>query len=346
MDALAHIHIVGTGGIGCAVGHSLARAGVGVTFIDADDRKLSWGRQHGVVIAGQSPQPADFVSFPDWRADPNIPVLLCTKCYDNAAVLQCVQPSTHLIPIQNGFDPDLEARPAHVEGIASFVSECSAGQTHTRITRGGKLHLGVNRAGSQEEHAPLLEQSHRLAQLLRLAPFPVVVVDDVRPFKYTKLMYNAALSPLASAAGLDNGDLLRIPRVRALFFALLRENHAILARAGVRLGKVGPFHPATVAGILRRPWLAHLLAWAFYPSLRGAYCSMFRDLPAGRTEIDFYNRRLIDLAGPSPCPLNTLVYERIKHMEVERVPPSLSQLEPVLAAFEAGAMGDKVRAEP
>jgi 2-dehydropantoate 2-reductase len=64
-----------------------------------------------------------------------------------------------------------------------------------------------------------------------------------------------------------------------------------------------------------------VLAWTFYPSLRGTYCSMANDLPAGRTEIDFYNRHLIDLAGDRPCPLNRRVYELIKHMEQERLPP-------------------------
>src|SRR5439155_17424113 len=125
----------------------------------------------------------------------------------------------------------------------------------------------------------LLPSARALADLLEGAAFPVEVVSDILPFKYTKLMYNAAISPLAAAAGLDNGDVLRRPAVRELFFALLRENHAILSRAGVQLGKIGPFHPATVARILRRPWLAHALAWLFRSSLRGTYCPMFNDLP-------------------------------------------------------------------
>ena len=124
------------------------------------------------------------------------------------------------------------------------------------------------------------EAKSRLRQLaisLKDAPFHVRVVDDILPYKHTKLMYNAAISPLAAAAGLDNGDLLRLPRARRLFFDLLRENYAILSRAGVPLGKVRPLRPSTVAWILRRPWVAHALAWAFYPSLRGSYCSMSMD---------------------------------------------------------------------
>jgi 2-dehydropantoate 2-reductase len=140
-------------------------------------------------------------------------------------------------------------------------------------------------------------------------------------------MYNAAISPLAAAAGLDNGQLLAVPKARHLFFGLLRENYAILHGAGIRLGKIGPFHPATVQRILGRLTVAGLLAWAFYPTLRGTYCSMSGDLPRGRTEIDFYNGHLIDVAGDRPCPLNRRVYELVKRMERDRITPGLHVLD-------------------
>jgi 2-dehydropantoate 2-reductase len=330
-------HVVAAGGIGCAVGHALVSAGLPVTLVETDPAKLAWGRQHGIGIEGQRPAPASFVAFADWAPPPGTTVLLCTKCYDNAAVLARMPASVMVLPIQNGFDPQLDARAPHPEGIASFVSECLPGQTWTRLTRMGQLYLGINpgphlvSGDLEEDFARALA---RLAGALSHAPFPVKVVPDIRPYKYTKLMYNAALSPLAAAAGLDNGEVLRRPRIRALFFALLRENHAILSQAGRPLGKVGPLHPATVARILARPWLAHALAWAFYPSLRGSYCSMFNDLPRGRTEVEHYNGYLIALAGDRPCPLNRAVYALLKGMEMERIPPHPGALDAVLSAFE------------
>ena len=62
--------------------------------------------------------------------------------------------------------------------------------------------------------------------------FRVARVADILPYKYTKLMYNAAISPLAAAAGLDNGQLLRLPRARRLFFDLLRENYDLVVIEG------------------------------------------------------------------------------------------------------------------
>ena len=54
---------------------------------------------------------------PDAGEPPAVTVLLCTKCYDNAAVLSRLPASATLLPIQNGFDQALEARGDFAEGI-------------------------------------------------------------------------------------------------------------------------------------------------------------------------------------------------------------------------------------
>lgn len=327
------VHVVGAGGIGCAVGYALRAAEVPVTFVDASAAKVRWGREHGVQVDRLPPRPADFVLFDAWQPGDAL-VLLCTKCYDNAAVLARLPATARVLPIQNGFDQALETRGDFVEGIASFVSECLPQRTHTRITRPGRLHLGVRRTGRPGpwSDAALTALADELAGLLARADlFRVERVPDILPYKYTKLMYNAAISPVAAAAGIDNGQLLSVPAARRLFFDVLRENYAILHGAGVPLGKVGPFHPATVQRILRQGLVARALAFAFYPTLRGTYCSMSGDLPAGRTEIDFYNRHLIDLAGDRPCPWNRRLYQLVKRMEQERIPPALDRLQELLA---------------
>jgi 2-dehydropantoate 2-reductase len=323
------IHIVGAGGIGCAVGYALCAAGVPVTFVDADLEKVHWGRGHGVQVDQRPALPAAFQPFADWTPPSDVTVLLCTKCYDNDLVLGHVPPPVTLIPIQNGFDRALETRGDFLEGIASFISECSPHQTLTRITRAGRLHLGLRHgsAPARTMNGSLPPRPADLAKWLRRsALFRVQVVEEILPFKYTKLMYNAAIGPLAAVAGLDNGQLLAVPQVRSLFFELLSENYNILRDAGIPLGRIGPFHPVTVDRILRRRPLAHALAWAFYPTLRRTYCSMVADLPAGRTEIEYYNRHLIDLAQGRPCPINRRLYALVKRMEREHTPPGLHVL--------------------
>ena len=316
MDA---VYVLGAGGIGCAVGYALRAAGVPVTFVESNPRKVEAGRAEGVKLDDRPALRAEFVHFDDWRPTPGVDVLLCTKCYDNAAVLEKLSPDVPLIPIQNGFDPLLDSRGHPYEGIASFVSQCEPDRPWTRITRPGELHVGMR----SRESPPMAMRG-----LGNMTLVSVTTVPHIAPIKYAKLMYNAAISPLAAAAGIDNGQLLSVPTARKLFFALLQENYRILSAAGIELGKVGPFHPRTVAWILRRKWLARFMAKRFEPSLRGTYCSMAGEIQKGRTEIDNYNGHLIHLAertGTS-CDLNRAVFNLVKRMTVERTVPRLEVL--------------------
>ncbi|MGC8638652.1 MAG: ketopantoate reductase family protein [Isosphaeraceae bacterium] len=317
------IHVVGAGGIGCAVGYALRDAGVPVVFVEANPRKVAAGLREGVQVVGHAPLATRFVSFESWEPPSGATILLCTKCYNNASVLARLPGDVVLIPVQNGFDPLLAAHGHEFEGIASFVSECQPDRPCTRITRPGDLHIG-RRHGGRGQGAGGREQLPVIDRLKSSRLFRVVEVAAIEPFKHAKLMYNAAVSPLAAMAGIDNGKLLSVPAARRLFLALLRENHRILAEAGIELGKIGPLRPETVATILRRPWLARALAWAFEPSLRGTYCSMAGEIEKGRTEIDQYNGYLIRLArlNGTPCPLNQAVYDLVVGMTTERSQPT------------------------
>jgi len=322
------VTVVGAGGIGCALGCALRVGGIDVTFVENDPIKLEWGRRNGVVVDEKPPQPAAFVCFEDWQPLSDDLILLCTKCYDNRAVLERVPQSVEIIPVQNGFDAELVDR-VEVEAIASFVTECIPGRTHTRITRPGELHIGFSGAANGRLLPPRIEAL--IGLLERHGSFTVVRVPEVLPYKYTKLMYNAAISPIAAVAGLDNGQLLTVATARRLFFGLLRENYRILKGAGAPLERIGPFHPDTVDRLLRLPLVARLLAILFARTLRGTYCSMAGDLPNGPTEIDNYNGHLLELAGDREVPLNREVYKLAKRLEEEGLVPEFHWLDELLA---------------
>jgi len=328
------IFIVGAGSIGCAIGYALRAGDLDVTFVDVDEQKVEWGIRHGVGLDRHAPLPAKFVRFETWHPPERSIVLLCTKCFDNATVLGRLPSSVSVMPIQNGFDRALIAR-AVIEGISSFVSECLPGRAHTMITRGGDLHVG--RWGGDEGRAthPTVEQVIRLLE--RHGSFRVKKVADILPYKYAKVMYSAAISPLAAVAGLDNRQLLTIRKARRLFFQILRENYGILKAAGVPLGLVGPFHPDTVDWLLRWPVVARVMAWPFSLSLRNTYCSMSGDIQKGRTEIDYFNGHLIELAGDREIPLNRCAYALVKRMEQERATPAPHWLDELVVASEGTA---------
>jgi len=327
---MERIHVVGAGGIGCAIAYALDAGGMPVTIVERSPVKLAAALREGVRVDQRPARMIPFAAFDEWKPESHATILLCTKCYDNAEVLSRLPATVTLVPIQNGFDPALERLGHVLEGIASFVSECPADRPHTRITRAGALHLGPRRPTEEPNLLSKLVEAFRRAGLFR-----VVEVAAIEPFKYTKLMYNAAISPLAAAAGIDNGKLLSNATARRLFFDFIQENYRILSAAGIPLGKIGPLKPATVVAILKRRWIARLFAFAFEPSLRGTYCSMAPDLPRGRTEIDFYNQRLVDLAGDQPCPLNRVAVTIIKRMERERLEPRQAMLYEFAKAFAA-----------
>jgi 2-dehydropantoate 2-reductase len=327
MDA---VYVVGAGGIGCTLGVALINAGVPVTFVESNPRKVAAGRREGVEVVGLGRRPARFLPFKEWSPPAGATVLLTTKCYDNATVLSRLPRQIELVPVQNGFDPLLASHGHAREGIASFVSECDPERPRTRITRPGTLHLGWRTAsgiGVRESPSPL--DALKTSRLFR-----VVRVAGIEPYKFAKLMYNAAISPVAAAAGVDNGQLLGVPALRRLFFALLSENARILRAAGVRLGRVGPISPYAAAWILQRPWLANRLARVFEPSLRGTYCSMAGEVATGRTELDYYNGHLIRLAREvgAACPLNQAVYDQVNQMAQAHRPPSSTVWQGLMAA--------------
>lgn len=321
-------HVVGAGGIGAVLAWSLARAGWDVTLVERRPDKLAAGQAEGLEVAGQAPLKLPFVGFDDWRPPADAAILLCTKTFDNPAVLARLESTRHLVPVQNGYDTLLDGHDFAGEGIASFVSECERERPVTRITRPGSLHIGARRAASAEERAELagLAEAFKQGGLFEVEP-----VEDVRPFKAAKLMYNSAISPLAAAAGVDNAALLTDALAKRLFFGLLLENHAVLRHAGQALAKIGPFHPDKVARILKTPGLPELMAIFFRPSLRGTYCSMAPDIGRGETEIEAYNGHLVRLAGNFPCPLNRAAVRMIERITREGLAPRRGHLDDMAA---------------
>ena len=272
--------------------------------------------------------PISFTSTTGPRRPP-MPVLLCTKCYDNAAVLA-------KLPAGQTTPPD----PERVRPATPRLRPRVGGHRVVRLgVRSGPAAHADHQAGRSARGAkrPLPRSPSPAGGVGREnRPLPPWVRDwgrgissasskspDINPIKHTKLMYNAAISPLAAAAGIDNGNSCRFPRRGRSSSRLLQENHRILTAAGIELGKVGPFHPTTVAWILRRRWLAGVYGEVLRAVARGTYCSMAGEIQKGRTEIDNYNGHLIRLAEETgtPCPLNRAVYDLVVTMTAERAMP-------------------------
>ena len=302
-------------------------------MVEAKASKLAAGRRDGLELNGEREKKVRFEAFDDWLPVENALVLLCVKTYDNAPVLAHVSEREWLLPVQNGFDPQLGKSSHAFEGIAAFVSECESERPSARVTRMGKLYLGGRRKLTPDQNCVLQE----LAAAIQKGGWrDVRVVESIEPYKSSKLMYNAAISPLAAAAGVDNGELLRDPVAQRLFFALLRENYAILRRSGMKLARIGPFHPWVVNLILSIPGLAKTFAHFFRPSLSGTYCSMAADIESGRTEVAAYNGYLEQLSKGTDCPINVAVIRMLETMKEKCLKPSRNLLAGLQHSLEMG----------
>jgi 2-dehydropantoate 2-reductase len=330
------VDIIGAGAIGVTVGYALLSGGVTVRFVESNLRKVTAGNRHGVRLGKEPPRPAEFLLFEHWQPQPDRWVILCTKCYDNAAVLQRLTPQVPLLPIQNGIDPVLESFPHDYAAIAAFVAQAERDEPTARITRQGSLYVGARCQPANGKCDPITNDDKGTAlttTLRRSGHLHVRWVGDIRPIQATKLWYNAAIAPLATLAGVDNAALLEQPALRRLFVALLRENYHILHQAKVPLGWLGPLPPQTVTRLLRCRPLVALLAPLFARSLRGTYCSMSGDLTRGQTELDYYTGQLLRLARQAgiPAPLNTALYEQLRQATARRLSPHTDLVKPLLS---------------
>lgn len=310
-DSTGEVHVVGAGGIGCVVAWALSMAGFRVCIVESNPVRREWMSQHGIYLEGWGTIRPTVVQ-PSLLQSQNLDrVVVCVKSYDNPSALPIIARSQSVLIIQNGIDFRLDAIPCRTDGIASFIGEAVKGTGHVRLSRTGALYLGspAKHSGAQTAtriwHKIMKPVFHRLGIFVKL-------VDDILPYRNMKFVYNCAISPLASASGVDNGKLLSDTSLRKLFLALLSENIAIMRAGGHALATVGPFSPDRVAAILSTPWLARLLGYWFERSLRGTYCSMSDDFVSGRTELPQYLGCLLQMAGTLPCPVNRLLYEEVQ----------------------------------
>jgi 2-dehydropantoate 2-reductase len=107
-------HILGAGGIGIAVAESLIHAGWQVTLVESNPAKLEAARRDGMTLQGRPTRRPEVQDFAEWQPPADAPVLLCTKTFDNPAVLERLRSVQRLVPVQNGYDPLLERKPPHL----------------------------------------------------------------------------------------------------------------------------------------------------------------------------------------------------------------------------------------
>ncbi|MFH1725111.1 MAG: 2-dehydropantoate 2-reductase [Elusimicrobiota bacterium] len=305
------VAVVGPGAIGGTLAASLRRAGRDVVIVGRSAKNLARIRREGLLVIAP---PARARRFRGWLdATPRLTrrggcaaIFLCVKSPGARAAIRAVRAAVGekaaVVSLMDGLAHVRPARAAFGPARAVFGSCYMAA---TRTGTASVLHWRSERivlAATPRNRAA----ASVAAGLLRSAGWRVVAVPSEERMLWTKIVYDAAVQPLAALLGKANGELASHPAVRELVGAVLREASAAARSAGWR--------PLDAETCMARRILRDCLA---APRQLGP---MAQDIAAGRpTEADAILRPLIMAARRKRTDSRLMepLYHMIKRLERE-----------------------------
>ena len=346
LRAAGPVLIVGPGAVGTLLAARLAHAGTDVVLAARDEagaRSLRAGIEAVAPDGGTvraTPRvvarpealgagaPGARGGSPDAQVVPRL-LVLATKCADAPAALATWLPAlpedAPVVALQNGVlgDPlKALAGPRFLECTVSFPATLAAPGRAVQTGPGG-LHLGPwPRATARDEPKAVRAVAEVLAQAA-----PVRGTANMQGVKWTKLAANACITSLGVLTGQELGDLLREPRARAAFLAIVGEAHAAGRADGVRFEPVAGFRPGLFAAPLPG---RDLLLRALGRKYRRHRSSSLQSLERGRrTEVDYLNGHVVATARRHglAVPVNHAVVQAIHAIEEGRLAPAPDNLD-------------------
>ena len=251
---LSMFGVIGLGGVGLLLAYFLNNAG----YVPYAVVRTRYGRyvvrfngEHEIRVRLVDRLPSD-VRY----------ALIAVKAYDTGSIIDKVVG----VPVvfQNGI------------GGLELVRE------RLGVGYGAVVTYGVTRSGGVAEVRGVGEfilpsSVGEVADALRAGGANVRVVDDVEPYRWLKVIVNAAINPITAILRARNGVILEDPSARALAEAVVREGVGVVDRLGIRL-------PGDPFGEVLR----------VAEATRNNYSSMLQDiLNRRRTEVDYINGAIV-----------------------------------------------------
>jgi 2-dehydropantoate 2-reductase len=231
------VAVIGCGAIGSLYAAHLARVpGVQVWAVDPWAEHVAAIRDRGLRVTGR----ADFTATVHARTDPaDLPPcdfgLVATKATSTRAAVggaAAALAGAAVVSLQNGLGNE--------EVVAEFVPHVIRG---TIVTAGSVPAPGVvayeapgdSWFGPFEPSPAPLAAVERLAALVTAGGLRTHPLPDARGPQWTKVVFNAATSPLAALTGLPVGPVCTHPGLRSQVDGLVAEALAVCAAAGITL---------------------------------------------------------------------------------------------------------------
>ena len=240
-DTPVRVAVIGCGAIGSLYGAHLARVpGVEVWAVDPWAEHVAAIEAGGLRVIGQAGSDSGFTAPVRARTDGrDLPAcdfgLVATKALhtrEAVAGARAALAGAAVVSVQNGLGNE--------EVIAELVPRVMRGSI---VTAGTVVAPGVVRYdapgdswfGPFEPRPAAMGEVERLAGLLTEGGLRTHALEDARGPQWTKVIFNAATSPLSALTGLCVGRVCTDSGLRRQVDGLISEAQAVCERAGIAL---------------------------------------------------------------------------------------------------------------
>jgi 2-dehydropantoate 2-reductase len=301
---MTRVCVAGAGVIGSLFAGHLAQVAE-VAVLSRREEHARALNEVGLRVSGRSDLIARVLASTDPSSlpDPDL-VLVCCKGNDVEALAERLEglfAGSTMLTVQNGLGAD-EILGRHGDwpllAAVTFMSGTRHSDTHVEYILDTATWIGPIRDTTAAD-------ANAVAELIRSAGLKAEAFDDLAPALWSKLIFNAAVNPVAALTGLPHeASFARLEQpsdLGHLVLALIEEGKAVAAAAGI---------------VLREdPWEMNVHA-----TRRGSrhYPSMLEDVEAHRpTEIELITGALVREGERHgvPVPLHTALYRLVKARE-------------------------------
>jgi len=312
--------IVGAGALGGTFGALLTRAGIDVTLIEIDKRRVEAIQKNGLIMHMPDGSVINVpVKITDDPASVGVVdvVQISVKGYHTESATKMAQPmigpDTYVLSVQNGLgNLDIIAKQVGAERVVGGVTAHSAmvlGPNEIKYNGGVG---GVTIARYDGKDDPRLRE---IAKTLTEAGFETKITDIstniVQPI-WWKLFANVSCNCVAAITGFTGNQLIECEETNRLIRDLAAETLHVAKAIGLRFTDPNdPSKDISDKGI--GDWVIKALS-----GVGDNKISMLQDIEAGRrTEIDTLNGKVWELGEEHgvPTPLNKIMTLLVKAIE-------------------------------
>jgi 2-dehydropantoate 2-reductase len=305
LGVIGRVCIVGGGVIGSLFAGHLAKV-CEVSVLTRRRAHAEALNRDGLRVTGKSGHHVQVVaSDSPFDLPPPDVAILATKATGLRPALETIghefEESTTMVPVLNGIGAEEIVREHGdwpIVSAVTFMSGTKHSDTHVEYILDTETWLGPY------EDTPL-ERVEEIAALIVASGLKAEALPDLRPAQWSKLIFNAAVNPVAALTRLAHDPHFSAKEkptdLGHLVHGLVEEGKSVAAAAGI--------------GLHDDPWEMNVLA-----TRRGSahYPSMLEDVEAHRqTEIDLITGSLVREATRHdvPVPLHTALYALVKAKE-------------------------------